>query len=114
MQISVEKLPDAVTRVVLSGPLDIKGAASVELPFTTVTSSNERVVIDVAEVDYVASIGLRLLVSAARTVSRRGGRLVLCHTTENVSKVLAMSGLSQMLPSFPTLEQAVDAVSQPG
>ena len=52
--------------------------------------------------------------STARTVSRRGGRLVLCHTTENVSKVLAMSGLSQMLPSFPTLEQAVAAVSQPG
>ncbi len=112
MQISVERLPDAVTRVALSGSLDIKGSAAVELPFTTVTSNNERVVVDVTQVDYVASIGLRLLVGAARTLSRRGGRLVLCGTSDNVAKVLAMSGLTQMLPSFPTLELAVAAVSQ--
>ena len=111
MQMSVEKLPDAVTRVVLSGQLDIAGAAQVELPFSTVTAKNERVVIDVAEVDYVASIGLRLLVGAARTVSRRGGKLVLCNVSPSVSRVLEISGLVALLPSFPTLREAVAAVT---
>ncbi len=108
---SVEKLPDAVTRVVLAGQLDIKGASEVELSFATVTAKNGRVVVDVGEVDYVASIGLRLLVGAAKTVSRRGGKLVLCRATPNVSKVLVMSGLDGLLPSFGTLELAVEAVS---
>lgn len=111
MQITVEKLPDAVTRVVLAGQLDIKGAAAVELPFTTATSGNTRVVIDVAEVDYVASIGLRLLVGAAKVVTRRGGKMVLCRVTPSVSKVLNMSGLAGLLPSYGTLQEAVDAVS---
>lgn len=110
---SVEKLSDAVTRVILSGALDIKGAAEVELPFSTVTAKNERVVVDVAEVDYVASIGLRLLVGAARTVTRRGGRLVLCNATPNVTRVLETSGLSGLLPNFPSLQLAVAAASQP-
>ena len=111
MEMSVEKLPDAVTRVVLAGPLDIKGAAAVELPFSTVTAKNTRIVVDVGEVNYVASIGLRMLVGAAKTVARRGGKLVLCRVTPDVSKILVMSGLDGLLPSFGTLEQAVDAVS---
>ncbi|MCC7274692.1 MAG: STAS domain-containing protein [Alphaproteobacteria bacterium] len=110
MDMSVEKLPDEVTRIVLAGSLDIKGAAAVEVPFTTVAGKSSRVVVDCTAVDFVASIGLRLLVGTARTISRRGGKLVLCGVTPPVAKILTVAGMDGLLPSFASSDAALAAV----
>jgi anti-anti-sigma factor len=49
------------------------------------------------------------LVSAAKVVSRRGGRLVLLNPTEMVAEVLATSGLTDLLPIVRSDSEA-DAV----
>ncbi|MGE0714997.1 MAG: STAS domain-containing protein [Alphaproteobacteria bacterium] len=110
MDMSVDKLTDEVTRITLTGSLDIKGAAAVEVPFTTVAGANKRIVVDFTAVDFVASIGLRLLVGAARTVARRGGKLVLCGVTPPVARILTVAGMDGLLPSFPRVDDAVAAL----
>jgi stage II sporulation protein AA (anti-sigma F factor antagonist) len=51
-----------------------------------------------AGVTFVASIGLRHLVSAAKAVGRRGGRLVVLNPNTAVAEVITTSGLGELLP----------------
>jgi anti-anti-sigma factor len=51
-----------------------------------------------AGVTFIASIGLRHLVSAAKAVQRRGGRLTLLNPSAAVDEVITMSGLTILLP----------------
>lgn len=53
--------------------------------------------IDLSDVDYVSSAGLRALAAAGQTAMRRGGRMRLLHPDESIMEVLEMSGLSKVL-----------------
>ncbi len=96
MQISIHD-EGAVARVVLVGKLDIVGADVVALPLATLSGSKQNVLIDMSGVTFLASIGIRHLVSATKALSRRGGKLVLIGTTEAVSEVLTTAGLAPMI-----------------
>jgi len=96
MQISIDDAGSTAT-VKLIGRLDISGADIVALPLATLAGSKSGLVIDMAEVTFVASIGLRHLVSAAKAVGRRGGRLVLLNPNIAVAEVVTTSGLTGLL-----------------
>ena len=66
---------DVVT-VVLVGQLDVMGAGKIDLQFNA-AGAHRDVIVDMAGVDFLASIGIRTLVVGAKTVQRRGGTLVL-------------------------------------
>ncbi|HEY1313618.1 MAG TPA: STAS domain-containing protein [Steroidobacteraceae bacterium] len=83
--------------VTLVGRLDISGADVVALPLATLSGSKNNLVIDMAGVTFVASIGLRHLVQAAKAVGRKGGRLVLLNPNTAVAEVVTTSGLAELL-----------------
>ena len=66
MQIDKTDLGESVTRLKLTGRLDINGAAMAEIPLSLAAKNCRRLVIDMSEVSYVASLGVRHLVMAAR------------------------------------------------
>jgi anti-sigma B factor antagonist len=97
MQIAINDAGSTAT-VTLIGRLDISGAEVVALPLATLSGSKNDIVIEMTGVTFVASIGLRHLVSAAKAVGRRGGRLVLLNPNTAVAEVITTSGLSELLP----------------
>jgi stage II sporulation protein AA (anti-sigma F factor antagonist) len=96
MQIAIDDA-GSTTIVRLVGRLDISGAEVVAVPLATLSGSKSSLVIDMAEVTFVASIGLRHLVSAAKAVGRRGGRLIVLNPNSAVSEVIVTSGLADLL-----------------
>ncbi len=82
----------------LTGRLDVSGAERIDLPLATLSGSKNRLLIDMAGVTFIASIGLRHLVTAAKAVRRRGGHLLLLNPTVAVTEVIIASGLTQFLP----------------
>jgi anti-anti-sigma factor len=96
MQIQIHDAGSTAT-VVMVGRLDISGADVVALPLATLAGSKSDLFVDMAGVTFVASIGLRHLVSAAKAVARRGGRLVLLNPNEAVAEVITTSGLTDLL-----------------
>ena len=84
--------------VVLKGRLDIMGAETIALPLAALSGARDSIVVDMAGVSFIASMGLRHLVSAAKTVRRRGGSLVLLNPTAPVVEVINASGLTDLLP----------------
>ena len=97
MEIAIDDAGSTVT-VKLVGRLDISGARSIDLPLATLSGSKNRILIDMAGVTFIASIGLRHLLTAARAVQRRGGQLSLLNPTAAVAEVVTTSGLIELLP----------------
>jgi anti-anti-sigma factor len=96
MQISINDAGSTAT-VTMVGRLDIAGAEAVALPLATLSGSKEGLTIDMSGVTFIASIGLRHLVSAAKAVRRRGGRLALLNPSAAVAEVITTSGLADLL-----------------
>lgn len=97
MQINIDDAGSTAT-VIMVGRLDIAGAEVAAMPLAALSGSKNGLVIDMAGVTFIASIGLRHLVSAAKSVRRRGGRLVLLNPNAVVAEVITTSGLADLLP----------------
>jgi anti-sigma B factor antagonist len=87
-----------LTRIVLAGKLDLKGAESIDLRFSALAGTRPKVAIDLTGVDFIASMGVRLLVMSGKTSAQRGNKIVLFGACEPVAKVITTSGLDQIIP----------------
>jgi anti-sigma B factor antagonist len=101
--------PDAV-RVVLSGRLDMAGSAKIDLAFNAAAGSNRNILVDMSAVTFVASIGIRTLVIGAKTVQRRGGKLLLLSPQADVEQVLETIGVTDLLPIMRDEAEAMAAI----
>jgi anti-sigma B factor antagonist len=105
MQISSDSGNGSTARIALTGRLDIQGAETIALPLATLSGAKQNVVIDMSGVGFIASIGIRHLVSASKALTRRGGRLVLLNLTAPVTEVLQMAGIIDMVSTATSEEQ---------
>lgn len=69
MELKVIKADGDYTHVALCGRLDIDGVTSVEMNFTNVVSAKGKpAIVDMTEVSFIASLGMRMLLSAAKAL----------------------------------------------
>jgi anti-sigma B factor antagonist len=104
----VVELGPTANKVVLAGRLDSASVGRVETPFTAALAGGDRhAVFDMRQLDFLSSLGIRLLLSVARVVARRGGRIVLFGTQPMVAEVLTTMSLDSVLPMVATEEEAL-------
>ena len=106
MDISFAAQPSGVMMITLVGRLDIQGAARIEMQFTAVAAGNAAVVVDMGGVVFMASMGLRTLLLAAKAMRGKAGRMVLYRPQAEVEEVLVTSGASQLMPISHDLAEA--------
>ena len=107
MDLQYSELSNNIRLIKLKGKLDITGTGEIETVFAGYCGGeNVRVVVDVSEVDFLASIGIRLLTLTAKSVASRGGRMVLLSPTPDVQHVLEITGIPAMIPIYSNLESA--------
>jgi anti-anti-sigma factor len=112
MNISDEQLSGGIWRIKLDGRMDIAGAGSIDLRLTGMTAApRTALVLDLTQVSFLASMGIRSLMMTAKAVTRRGAKLALVCPDGDVRGVLATSGVDQLIPVFPILADAVSKVS---
>lgn len=71
------------------------------------TAGNQRVLIDLSEISFCDSTGLRALVGAVREIEINGGRAALVVPTGGaMDRVLQLSGLGEFMRVAPTVEDA--------
>ena len=102
MAIDFEDVNDNLRRISLSGRLDIQGTAAIDAKFTALASSAQRrVVVDLTQVSFLASIGIRALITSAKALQQRGGRMVLCcGDNAAVTKTLETTGIDALIPMY--------------
>jgi len=76
------------------------------------TQIRKRVVVHLAEVDYIDSSGLGALVRAFGVLRAAGGGLKLCQVSPFVLKVLEVTKLLSVLPTHSTEVEAIEAFGE--
>ena len=79
---------------------------------TVLDAGATKVVIDLSQLEYVSSVGLRVLIDAAKRVSRANGKLALCSLDANVREVFELAGFARLVPIFASHDEAVAHVTQ--
>lgn len=64
-------------------------------------------VLDLTRLVYISSAGLRSILSLAKALRAKGGRLTLCGLTDVVKEVFDLSGFTAILTITQSLDQAL-------
>jgi anti-anti-sigma factor len=107
MKIRIEELEGNITKIVLEGRMDIDGSEAVDLRMNVVAGSSTRVLVDMASVTFLGSMGLRSIVLPAQAVKRRGGRMVLLQPIPMVEAVLKSANIPAMISIYHDPETAL-------
>ncbi len=110
MPIMVTELDGGVTRIILSERLDVAGAVETSMDMYYVGESRDAVIVDLARVTFIASLALRNLVSLAKAVIKKKGKIVLLAPSPAVEEVLITAGLDMLMPIYRDQASAVIAV----
>ena len=98
MKIEQTRIDGDILMVSLAGDLDIAGSTDIEMPLSVIAGAQDRVILDMRGVGFMASIGVRLIVSTAKPIARRGGKLVILGPNEAARRVLTSTGVDTLVP----------------
>ncbi len=108
MSISHKDVGENLRRIVISGRLDIPGTEGVAGQLVELTAAPKKgVVVDLSGVKFLASIGIRALITSAKAVQKRGGKMVLVvNEGSTVIMSLEATGVDQLIPVFSNTADA--------
>lgn len=82
--------------VSLGGRLDTGTAPELEKELKNSLDGVEELIIDMAELDYLSSAGLRVLLGAQKTMNRQGSMKV-SHVNDTIMEIFEVTGFSDIL-----------------
>lgn len=95
------------TAVTLIGRLDLVAAETFEKEIATLADiPNRNVFIDVSQLNYISSAGLRALLVCAKAAQRNQGKVCLIGVRDMIQEVLQISGFLSLFEVYPTFDDA--------
>jgi anti-anti-sigma factor len=110
----VEQKSGNVLTLALQGRLDGMTSKGVEQKILALIEGGERrLALDLSGLEYVSSIGLRVLMLAAKRLKAVGGKLAICGLKPAIKKVFDIAGFGSILRIVPTRQDAEKELSAP-
>jgi len=72
-----------------------------------IEQGKKKVIIDLAQVDWMNSTGLGILISGLTTLRNNGGELKLANVTEKIQSLLTITKLVTVFEAFDSIEDAI-------
>ena len=91
-----KNVEDTRLTILLSGRLDTSTAPSLEAALQESLPGMTELVFDFKELEYVSSAGLRILLSAQKTMSKQGS-MVIRNVSEDIYEVFDITGFTDIL-----------------
>ncbi|MGE3297238.1 MAG: STAS domain-containing protein [Porticoccaceae bacterium] len=108
MEMEVIELDGKAIRIALRGRLDTAGVDRIETRFSAhIVPGGHQAIVDLSGVSFIASMGLRMLITVARSASIKGGKLVLLSPQAMVNEVFANAALADIIPIVFSAEEAL-------
>ena len=100
---------EAIARVKLRGRLDTPGVDQVESKLTSsvLTGGGKSAVVDLSEVSFIASMGLRMFISLAKALRRQNATIVLVSPQSQVDEVFNTAMMRNILPIVADEAEAI-------
>ena len=100
-----------VVVVAVRGELDAVTSREFDEYLTTARQQSDRVILDLAAVDFMDTSSLAVIVGHWKKLTARDGILALAGARYRYTKTLWITGLADRLPRYDTLEQAIAALA---
>ena len=96
MSLNIEKKFSDVNTIVLSGRLDTVTAPQLEAELEKILSDSDALMLDMANLEYISSAGLRVILKAQKAMNTKG-TMKLIHVGESIMEVFDITGFSDFL-----------------
>jgi len=107
MEIKKEKRNN-ITCLRIEGCLDASNSSIAEKNvLDTVAAEGANLIIDLSELQYISSAGLRVILVIAKDIKAKNGKIVLCSMAEGVKKVFEISGFTSIFDIQDNIEAAL-------
>jgi anti-anti-sigma factor len=108
MTILQQELPNDIQLIVLQGRLDQTQTPQLEAELTQLLDKNgrNRLIIDLSQVTYINSGGLRCLVGSWRKARQSDGNLILCGLSNRLLEIFAMVGFDKVFQIVKDVNEA--------
>jgi anti-sigma B factor antagonist len=113
MKMTVSRRDSAII-VDLDGQLDGNSSPDIQEQIMALLEPDARIVLDMSDVTYMSSAGLRVLLILARRLEATGSRVVLVGLMEEVQDTMSITGFLGFFTVWETVEEGLRALSQPG
>lgn len=106
MEITTERR-ESVEIITVSGRIDSSNAEELDATFKKAFDNRRyNVVVDLSNVEYMSSAGLRALVGALRTSRSRFGDVRLANPSERARTVLELAGMDHLFEIYDSVSAA--------
>jgi len=109
MEVTEGRVGDATTLRIV-GRVDSSVSKILEQKVLEVVSRDSAIVVDLAEMNYVSSAGLRSFITLAKRAHSSNRTIALCGMREEVAEIFEISGLLDLFKIYDTVEAAVAAL----
>jgi anti-sigma B factor antagonist len=96
MEFKKNKIADG-TEIAVTGRIDTVTAPDLQAALLPEFAESEKVILNLAGVNYISSAGLRVLLAAQKEAKKRGKSFVLTNVLAEVSDIFEMTGFSGIL-----------------
>lgn len=102
---------DSIVIITLHQRLDAKQSAEVEpIILSHLESEQPRVLLDLRDVSYMSSAGLRLMLMFHRTAQEKGGKVGLIGISEHIRDVMSATGFLEYFTLFHSVDEGLNAL----
>ncbi|GGK21764.1 anti-sigma factor antagonist [Pilimelia terevasa] len=111
MSLTVQsEVRDDAAVIAVAGELDMATAPKLQDHVTQlVDAGRTRLVFDLGDTSFCDSTGLSVFVRAKNACDAAGGEIRLAAPQRGVQRILEVSGLAEVLPTYPTVDEALTA-----
>ena len=107
MEIVIKKEKGAVV-VLLNGKLDAGSSPELEKEIDKLLTEGEKhLILDLAELGYISSAGLRVILAGSKKLKNNQGTLYVSSLGSMVREVFEVSGFSSIIPIFASSDEAL-------
>ena len=108
LKIDVAAAKPGLTRMALAGSLDSETAPELEKALAGVDGAALLIVLDLKDLSYISSAGLRVIFATHKKQGAKGGELLLSNMSEGVKKVFEIVRALPTLNVFASVEEMDD------
>lgn len=110
MKASVRNVGE-VSVLSVTGRLDSNTSPEFESRIVSLIDSGEKaIVVNCAELEYISSAGLRVLLLAAKKLKSSGGRIALASLEDHIREVFEITRFTTLFPIHASTEEALEAL----
>ncbi|WP_019507603.1 STAS domain-containing protein [Pleurocapsa sp. PCC 7319] len=110
MNINTKQIAE-VKIIQLDGEIDTSTASTVQKKVLSLIQPDCKLLLDLSQVNYMSSAGLRLLLSLYRQTIAKQGKLVLVGLSEDIEDTMSVTGFLNFFTTCKTVNSGLEALN---